>query len=36
MKQFIYGLIDPRNGLIAYVGKTNNPQKRIVNHKLAL
>ena len=32
MKQFIYGLIDPRNGLIAYVGKTKDPDKRLASH----
>lgn len=32
MKIFIYGLIDPRNGEIKYVGKTNNIKKRIREH----
>lgn len=32
MKIFIYALIDPRNGEIKYVGKTNNLKKRIREH----
>mgnify|MGYP003403463352 FL=1 len=29
---FIYALIDPRNGYVKYVGKSDNPKKRFVNH----
>lgn len=31
-KIYIYGLIDPRNDSIRYVGKTNNPQGRLLGH----
>lgn len=29
---FIYSLSDPRTNQIRYVGKTNNPKERLVNH----
>jgi group I intron endonuclease len=29
---FIYGLIDPRNDQVRYVGKSNNPQVRLLRH----
>jgi hypothetical protein len=32
MKQFIYGLVDPRTGLVSYVGKSNDPEKRFISH----
>jgi hypothetical protein len=28
----IYGLVDPRDGLIYYVGKTTNPSRRVEGH----
>lgn len=31
-KTFIYVLIDPRNNLPKYIGKSNNPSKRFTNH----
>lgn len=30
--QYIYELIDPRDGSIRYIGKTNKPQKRLTLH----
>ena len=30
---FIYILKDPDTGLVCYVGKTNNPRKRLNSHK---
>jgi group I intron endonuclease len=30
--QYIYELIDPRDNSVRYIGKTNNPRKRIVLH----
>jgi len=35
MKNFIYGLADPRCGEIRYVGKTNNPAVRYKPHRAA-
>lgn len=32
MNTFIYGLIDPRNNKIRYIGKSNNPNQRFINH----
>jgi hypothetical protein len=32
IKTFIYALIDPRDGLIKYIGKSNNPTKRYYHH----
>lgn len=32
MKVFIYGLIDPRDGKIKYVGKTKNIRRRFLEH----
>jgi hypothetical protein len=29
---FIYALIDPRDGQVKYIGKSNNPLQRLVNH----
>lgn len=29
---YIYGLCDPRDGLIYYVGKSNAPQRRFIQH----
>lgn len=29
---FIYTLTDPKTGLVRYVGKSNNPQKRVLRH----
>ena len=29
---YIYGLMDPRNNQIRYIGKTKNPKKRLVEH----
>lgn len=29
---YIYGLVDPRNGEIRYIGKTNNPKNRLNAH----
>jgi hypothetical protein len=29
---FIYALIDPRNGMLRYVGKANDPKKRLRKH----
>jgi hypothetical protein len=29
---FIYGLTDPRTGQVRYVGKSNKPQRRLVEH----
>jgi len=31
-KTYIYGLVDPRSGLIRYIGKSNKPDKRLGNH----
>jgi hypothetical protein len=31
-QSFIYGLQDPRDGLIYYVGKTDNPMRRMSQH----
>ena len=31
-KTFIYGLVDPENGKVRYVGKANNPEKRLKGH----
>lgn len=31
-KAAIYGLIDPRSGMIRYIGKANNPAKRFASH----
>lgn len=30
---YIYGLVDPRTGLVMYVGKSNNPWERLRNHQ---
>jgi hypothetical protein len=35
LRAFIYELIDPRNGLPFYVGKTVNPRVRLKGHKFA-
>jgi len=32
MKTFIYGLLDPDTKLVRYIGKSNNPNKRLYNH----
>ena len=32
MREVVYGLLDPRNGDIRYVGRTNNPKGRLVAH----
>lgn len=32
-KSYIYGMIDPRDGAIRYVGFTKNPQVRLMAHK---
>lgn len=32
MKVFIYSLADPRDGVIKYIGKTNNVEVRLKNH----
>jgi len=32
-KVFIYGLVDPRNGEIRYIGKTDNPPERLRGHQ---
>jgi len=29
---FIYGLIDPRTKQVKYIGKSNNPEKRLIEH----
>src|ERR1700748_269660 len=29
---YIYGLVDPRTGLISYIGKTNNLEDRLKKH----
>ena len=34
MTAYIYGLYDPRNGNLRYIGKTNNLQKRFYGHNL--
>lgn len=34
-KVVIYGLLDPYNGKIFYIGKTKNLQKRLLSHKYA-
>ena len=31
---YIYALIDPRNGRVRYVGKSNNPHRRLLAHML--
>jgi len=31
-KVYIYGLVDPVNGVIKYIGKTNNPKRRVKEH----
>ena len=33
MKSFVYGLADPRDGRIRYVGQSNCPERRLVEHK---
>ena len=32
METFIYALIDPRNNFKIYIGKSNNPSKRLKEH----
>lgn len=32
MKTYIYGLVDPSDNRIRYIGKSNNPQKRLYEH----
>jgi hypothetical protein len=32
MAVFIYGLYDPRNRALRYIGKANNPEKRLKSH----
>lgn len=32
MKTFIYGLVDPRDNQIKYIGKSNNPKGRLATH----
>jgi len=29
---FIYGLVDPRDDRVRYIGKSNNPEKRLYGH----
>ncbi len=29
---FIYGLLDPRTNALRYIGKSNNPEKRLISH----
>ena len=31
-KTFIYALCDPRDGIVRYIGKANNPQNRLAQH----
>jgi hypothetical protein len=31
-KRVIYALVDPRDGVVRYVGVTNNPQNRFQDH----
>jgi group I intron endonuclease len=33
-KAFIYALIDPKNNEVRYIGKANNPKKRLTQHLL--
>jgi hypothetical protein len=30
---YIYGLIDPRDNQVKYVGKSNNPKTRLLSHR---
>jgi hypothetical protein len=30
--QYIYEMLDPRDGLVRYIGKTNNPKRRFSDH----
>ena len=32
IKNYIYGLIDPKTNQVRYVGKTNNPEQRLFDH----